>query len=273
MWHQPKLLNALADMLFVTGGAMLLALIAILLLRMPLAPVRVVQLSAPLQHVAAAEVEEALAGRLRGNFFSLSVEGAREALERLPWVRHANVRRVWPNSLEISLEEQRPVARWGDSGSEWVNVYGEVFAATWLPSAARGRTLPPSVERGRTLPRVEESGKALPRLKGPSGTSAQLLQRYGESSDMLAGIGLRPVAMTLSARQALEMDLANGMKLKLGREQNRSSASARLQRFIEIYPSVVAKRNPPPSVVDLRYPNGFAVYPGGGAKNSAAGGR
>ncbi|GHT96892.1 cell division protein FtsQ [Betaproteobacteria bacterium] len=249
MWHQPKLLNALADMLFVTGGAMLLALMAILFLRMPLTPVRVVQLSAPLQHVALAEVEEALAGRLRGNFFSLSVDGVREALERLPWVRHANVRRVWPDRLAISLEEQRPAARWGDSGSEWVNVYGEVFAATWLPS-------------GRTLPRgAEEGGKALPRLKGPSGAAAQLLQRYGESSEMLAEIGLRPVAMTLSARQALEMDLANGMKLKLGREQNRSASRERLRRFIEIYPTVVEKRNPPPKVVDLRYPNGFALYP------------
>jgi cell division protein FtsQ len=241
MWHQPKLLNALADMLFAAGGAMLLALLAILLLRMPLAPVRIVQLSAPLQHVAAAEVEEALAGRLRGNFFSLSVEGVRDALERLPWVRSASVRRVWPNRLEISLEEQRPAARWGDSGSEWVNVYGEVFAATWL--------------------RAEESGNALPHLKGPPGTAAFLLQRYGESSEMLARISLRPVAITLSARQALEMDLANNMKLKLGREQNHSSSSERLRRFIEIYPSVVAKRATPPRVVDLRYPNGFALFP------------
>ncbi|MDR1890346.1 MAG: cell division protein FtsQ/DivIB [Zoogloeaceae bacterium] len=243
MWHQPKLLNALADMLFVAGGAMLLALLAILFLRMPLASVRIVQLSAPLRHVAPMELEEALAGRLRGNFFSLSVEGVREALERLPWVRRASVRRVWPDQLAIDLEEQRPAARWGDSGSEWVNVYGEVFAATWLAA--------------------EENGNfALPRLKGPPGTAAQLLQRYGESSEMLAGISLRPVAVTLSARQALEMDLTNNMKLKLGREQNRSSANERLRRFIEMYPTVVANRIPPPRVVDLRYPNGFAVYPG-----------
>ena len=242
MWHQPKILNALADMLFAAGGAMLLALLAILLMRMPLAPVRIVQLTAPLQHVASAEVDEALAGRLRGNFFSLSVERVREALERLPWIRSASVRRVWPNRLEITLEEQRPVAFWGDSGSEWVNVYGEVFAATW--------------------PKPEESGNALPHLKGPPGSAAFLLQRYGESSEMLGKIGLRPLAITLSARQSLELDLTNRMKLKLGREQNHSSSSERLRRFIEIYPSVVEKRNPPPRIVDLRYPNGFALYPG-----------
>jgi cell division protein FtsQ len=251
MWHQPKLLNALADMLFAAGSVLLLALLVILFLRMPLSPVRVVQLSAPLQHVAPLELEEALSGRLRGNFFNLSVESVREALERLPWVRRAHVRRVWPNRLEIDLEEERPVAHWGDSGAEWVNVYGEVFAAVWLQS--------------------EESGNfSLPRLKGPPGTSALLLQRYGESTEMLAGISLRPVAMTLSARQALEVDLANNMKLKLGREQSHSSARERLRRFIEFYPSVMANRTPPPRVVDLRYPNGFAIYPGG-AGNPAGG--
>jgi cell division protein FtsQ len=243
MWRQPKLLNALADMLFVAGWAMLLALFVVLLPRMPFASIRVVQVSAPLRHVAPTELEEALAGRLRGNFFSLSAEGAREALERLPWVRRASVRRVWPDCLVIDLEEQQPAARWGNSDTEWVNVQGEIFAASW--------------------PSAEESGNfALPRLKGPPDASAPLLQRYGESAEMLARISLRPVVITLSARQALEMELSNGMTLKLGREQNRSPASERLRRFVEVYPSIVADRTPPPSVVDLRYPNGFALSVG-----------
>jgi cell division protein FtsQ len=244
MWRQPKLLNALADMLFVAGWAMLLTLPVILLPRMPFAsPIRVVQLSAPLRHVARTELEEALSGRLRGHFFNLSVEGVREALERLPWVRRARVRRVWPDRLVIELEEQQPAARWGDSSNEWVNLQGEVFAAFW--------------------PMAEKSGNSvLPRLKGPPGTSALLLRRYGESVDMLARISLSPVALTLSARQALEMDLDNGMTLRLGREQNRSSTRERLRRFIEFYPYVVANRTPPPRVVDLRYPNGFALSAG-----------
>jgi cell division protein FtsQ len=33
----------------------------------------------------------------------------------------------------------------------------------------------------------------------------------------------------------------------------------RLQRFIEVYPEMVAQRDIKPSVVDLRYPNGFAM--------------
>ncbi|MDR1350926.1 MAG: cell division protein FtsQ/DivIB [Zoogloeaceae bacterium] len=252
MWRQPRLLNLLADMLFAAGWAMLLALPVIALLRTPFAPVRVVQLAAPLRFVAVRELEEALAGRLRGNFFSLSAENAREALERLPWVRRARVRRVWPDRLEIMLEEQEASAHWGDSGSEWVNIYGEVFAAN--------------------PPNLPEGGKfSLPRLKGPPDSAAFLLRRYGECARLLARVSLQPAALTLSARQALEMELANKMKLKLGRERERSPLIWRLQRFIDLYPSVVANRTPPARIVDLRYPRGFALYPAGARTTNGGG--
>ncbi|MDR2625464.1 MAG: cell division protein FtsQ/DivIB [Zoogloeaceae bacterium] len=244
MWHQPRVLNLLADILFAAGWAILLALPVIALLRMPFAPVRVVEFADPLRFVAARELEEALAGRLRGNFFGLSTENVREALERLPWVRRARVRRVWPDRLEVVLEEQEVSAHWGDSGNEWVNVQGEVFAAN-----------PPDLPEGGKF--------SLPRLSGPPGSAAFLLRRYGESARLLARVSLVPVALRLSARQALEMELANRMQLKLGRERERSSLTWRLQRFIDLYPSVVAGRTPPARIVDLRYPNGFALYPAG----------
>ncbi|MDR0674220.1 MAG: FtsQ-type POTRA domain-containing protein [Zoogloeaceae bacterium] len=244
MWHQPRLLNLLADMLFAAGWAMLLALPVMAFMRMPFAPVRMVTLAAPLRFVAARELEEALSGRLRGNFFVLSAENVREALEGLPWVRRARVRRVWPDRLEITLEEQEVSAHWGDSGNEWVNIYGEVFAAN-----------PPDLPGGGKF--------SLPRLSGPPGSAAFLLRRYGESARLLARVSLVPVALRLSARQALEVDTANKMKLKLGRERERSSVIWRLERFIGLYPSVVAGRTPPTRVVDLRYPNGFSLYPAG----------
>ncbi|MDR2366013.1 MAG: cell division protein FtsQ/DivIB [Zoogloeaceae bacterium] len=244
MWHQPRFLNVLADMLFAAGWAILLALPTIAFLRMPFAPVRVVQFAAPARFVSAQDLEESLSGRLRGNFFSLSAERAREALERLPWVRRARVRRVWPDRLEVTLEEQEARAYWGDSGNEWVNIHGEVFAAN-----------PPDLPVGGKF--------SLPRLSGPPGSAAFLLRRYGESARLLARVSLMPVALSLSARQALEMELANKMKLKLGREQARFPIIWRLRRFVDLYPSVVAGRTPPARVVDLRYPNGFALYPAG----------
>lgn len=241
MWHRAQLLNTLADLLFAAGAAMLLAAAAVWVLRMPFAPIQEVVLELPLQHVNPLELEEALQGRVRGNFLSLSLEKVRESLEALPWVRKAQVRRVWPDRLIVKLEEHQPVARWNDGGSEWVNSYGEVFAAS-----------------------LADPGKPnLPLLKGPPGTAAQLLARYGESMAKLEPLALQPVAVELSPRLAMRLKLSNGMQLELGREQSRFPASQRLQRFIDIYPAAVAGREPRPATVDLRYPNGFALYPAG----------
>ena len=64
---------------------------------------------------------------------STSTAAAR-AFESVPWVRHAVVRRVWPNRLAVTLEEHRAAALWQGlgttTGSEsLVNGHGEVFEA------------------------------------------------------------------------------------------------------------------------------------------------
>jgi cell division protein FtsQ len=52
----------------------------------------------------------------------------------------------------------------------------------------------------------------------------------------------------------------------LGREQPKAPLALRLQRFVEVYPEAVAKRAVRPTVVDLRYPNGFAMRIAGDVK-------
>ena len=78
--------------------------------------------------------------------------------------------------------------------------------------------------------------------------------------------GERPVQVTLSPRLAWALRLENGMQVEMGREQVKAPVGARLQRFIEVYPETVGKRATRPSVVDLRYPNGFAMRIAGDAK-------
>jgi cell division protein FtsQ len=74
------------------------------------------------------------------------------------------------------------------------------------------------------------------------------------------------VQVTLSPRLAWQLKLENGMRVDIGREQPKSPLAARLQRFIDFYPEAIAKRATPPAVVDLRYPNGFAMRVAGEAK-------
>lgn len=244
MWNKPHLLNALADLLMLVAGAALLAAAAVWLVRVPSLPVRQVVFTEPLLHTRRVEVEQILPSALKGNFFSLNLETVRGALERLPWIRKVNVRRIWPAKLEVAVEEHKPVARWGEGRGELVNSYGEVFAV---------------------LAGAEEMA-TLPLLYGPQGTANEVLKRYGELVGSFAAVGEKPVQVTLSPRLAWQLKLENGMLLNMGREQPKAPVGVRLQRFIEVYPETVANRAVRPAVVDLRYPNGFAMRVAGEGK-------
>lgn len=244
MWQKTQLLDALADLLILVGAAALLAGGALWLVRVPSLPVKQVVFVEPLAHTRRGEIEQVLPSALRGNFFSLDLESVRLALEQLPWARKVRVRRVWPARLEISIEEHRPLARWGEGLGELVNSHGEVFAAL-LP---------------------DEEMAQLPLLSGPPGTARELLERYAEFTETFMAVGERPVQVVLSPRLAWQLKLNNGVRVEIGREHPKSPVATRLQRFVDAYPAMVAKLPVKPAVVDLRYPNGFAMKIAGEAK-------
>ena len=244
MWNKPHLMNVIADVLMLVAAAALLAAIAVWLVRVPSLPVRQVVFAEALPHTSRAEVEEILPAVLKGNFFSLNLEMVRRALEQLPWVRKVEVRRVWPSRLEVRIEEHRPAARWGEAHGELVNSYGEVFAASLVDPELAG----------------------LPKLSGPPGTAAEVLRRYGELVGSFQKIGEKPVQVTLSPRLAWQLKLEHGMLVELGREQTKAPVAVRLQRFIEAYPEIIGKQVVAPKVVDLRYPNGYAIRVAGEVK-------
>lgn len=244
MWNKPHLLNAIADVLMLAASAALLVMGVVWLVRVPSLPVQQVAFLGELPHTRRAEIEQVLPAALKANFFSLNLESVRGALEKLPWVRKVEVRRVWPARLEVKVEEHKAVARWGDGRGELVNSFGEVFSAT---------------------PRPDEM-LVLPQLFGPPGTAPEVLKRYGEFITTFAEVQAKPLLVNLSARLAWQVKLDNGVLVDIGREQPKSPVHQRLQRFIEMYPETIGKRSIKPEVVDLRYPNGFAMRVAGEGK-------
>ena len=246
MWNNSRLLFATADFLWVVGSLMLLSALATWGSRQPIVPLTRILVVNELQEVQRADIEQALQG-LRGNMISVSLDGVRGSLERLPWVRRAEVRRRWPATLELTLHEQKPVARWGDGTQQLVNVQGEIFYA---PGARR-----------------ELEG--LPVFQGPIGSAPEILARYHEAFEVLKPTGRKPKQVTLTARQAWQLRLDDGLWVELGREQAKAPVVARLKRFAEIYDPVITSRDSRPSLVDLRYPNGFVMRVAGVSHGSA----
>ena len=237
MWNKPQLMTAVADLLSVAAAAALLVAALVLSARLPMFPLRELVVSHSLREVRRAEVETALSGLLHGNFFSVNLDLVRQSLEQLPWVRHAEVRRQWPARIEVDIEEHVPVAFWGQSTGQLVNTNGEVFAAAM--------SVPPS--------------ETMPVLLGPVGMAPEMLGYYQQAVDMLKPIGRMPNSLTISPRLAVQLQLDDGMTVELGRVQSKAPARDRLQRFVEYYPSVISAAKTRPSVVDMRYPNGFAL--------------
>ena len=81
------------------------------------------------------------------------------------------------------------------------------------------------------------------------------METFNEAQARVARVDLRIVFLEMDQRRAWRMRFDNGVEIKLGREQ----LLARLQRFVDIYPRVLAQRAGSIATVDMRYVNGFAV--------------
>ena len=107
-----RLMNGAATTLFVGVVVALLAALLMWLARSPGLNLRAIQLDGDLQRNSVATIRANVMPRLRGNFFSMDLDKARDAFEAVPWVRQATLRRIWPNRLAVRLSEHQPAALW-----------------------------------------------------------------------------------------------------------------------------------------------------------------
>ncbi len=246
-WDRPMLINLLADVLLLAGGVLLAWAGIMALQRLPILPLRELVVATPVDHVSRAQIEHAARSALIGNFFTVNLDTARTTFERMPWVRSASLRRIWPDGVELRLEEHRVAARWTpqDGEARLVSTRGEVFLAT--------------------------SDEALPQFVGPEGSAVRVLERFRAFGEVLAGAGYTLVGIHLSAREAWQLRLADGVVLELGREQTKHPLADRLDRFARHYAEAgraTRDRLRGIGVVDMRYPNGFALRPRAAAGQS-----
>lgn len=245
LWHDVRRLNAAANALFALALLAVLAMGVHWLAHRPLFTLRAITIEAAkgtqLEYVSSTLLRTSVLQHLRGGFFTVNLDAVRSGFESVPWVRRATVRRVWPNRLLVTVEEHRPMALWGDG--RLMNTHGELFTAN--------------------LAEAEEAGP-LPQFAGPEGSHPAVLQRYADLTRWLTPLQRKPVAVSLSPRYAWSARLDDGSTLLLGREQG-VPLEMRVARWVAVYPRVRTRLERQTDVVDLRYPNGFAVRAHGAA--------
>jgi len=232
--NSPRLANLAASLLYAAALALIVYAGSRVLFGSPAFSLRTVVIGGELRHVARGEIVAALQGRVTGTIFTVDLEAVRALFESVPWVRRADVRRGWPDRLEVRIEEHVALARWGQ-GSEQrlVNTHGELFS---------GRVDAP-----------------LPVFSGPAGSESEVARRYAAFRELLAPLALEPRQVVLNSRFAWQLRLSNGLTVQLGRDSDRDRVEDRLAKFVSVYPQTPGKSGSRLDYVDLRYPNGFSL--------------
>ncbi|MBC7489376.1 MAG: FtsQ-type POTRA domain-containing protein [Glaciimonas sp.] len=177
---------------------------------------------------------------IKGNFFTINLSTTRLALESLPWIRNATVKRVFPNQIEIYLQEHKPVAIWGSRDDfKMINVDGVIFDSGMED---------------------DESDK-LPQFTGPEGQSNLMLSMYLKLNTILTPLKVKLTKIELSSRGSWTAMLEGGAQLELGRGSS-DVILERMKQFAGTLSMVTTNFNKNITALqyaDLRHVNGYAL--------------
>lgn len=183
-----------------------------------------------LEHLREEAVRKALTPDLANGLVLMNLRKLRDKLESLPWVYRAELRRRFPDTLEVYVIEQLPIARWGDGA--FLNHQARITEVT---DAARWQDLP--------------------QIRGPEGSEARLMSHYQRLLEQLHPLALTPVALYEDQFGQLQARLDNGLELHLGDHD----FALRLQRFQQLWSRELHDSPSGAARVDMRYDGGAAV--------------
>jgi cell division protein FtsQ len=210
-----------------------------------LLPVNDIQVKGELHFLNKADIETTVRNNISGDYFTVNLNKVREILLQEPWVENVSLRRQWPASLTVFVDEQVPVAYWNDDG--YINKSGNVFR-------------PANVDKNLNLPK----------LNGPEGQHNNVWKFMNVLYKETALLNYEVVRLDLDDRRAWQMVISsnsvaadstaekNYIDVKLGR----FDTEKRMQRFISILPALSIEKEFVENkikAIDMRYPNGFAV--------------
>lgn len=192
-------------------------------------PITTVTIKGHYTHISRATLEQVVSPVIGVGFWGVDVQALHAKLVNVPWVASAAVRRLWPNQLKVTINEQKPIARWNKA--DLLNTKGKVF----------------------TPPQGTQSFHFI-QLRGPDSEALTVLRTYQTFSVALSGLPVHIVELTLTPQRSWRFRLNTGLEVILGQED----VLEHLQRFAKVYNTVfngakLAVR------ADLRYTNGMAV--------------
>ena len=227
MWDNARAMRRLSSWLIFLVVLILLGAGGVWVMNSPYFPIKQVKIDGEITRSNEQALQAVAAKYIRGNIFKADLNGAQAAFQALPWVEKALVRRKLPDTVEIVLEEHIPIARWKQSGL--VDSKGKIFQAA--------------------------TDEHFPDFDGQAGTEKLMTEHLREYQQKLEPLGISIEKLHYTPRSAWLLTLGNGIEIRLGREHE----GERLDRCIQIWPSILKAESTSLQYVDMRYRDGFAV--------------
>ncbi|MEC4748999.1 cell division protein FtsQ/DivIB [Methylomicrobium sp. Wu6] len=193
-------------------------------------PVRYVRIGGVFQYLTKDEIKNTLLPLVQAGFLATDMQAVHDAVAKLPWVDGVEVKRVWPDAIDIRVREKTAFARWRDNSL--ITEQGVIFS-----------------------PRNVEQFLMLPKVSGPERQEQKVLEIMKGVTTALADQVMVLTEFTVNERWSWKIRLTNGMEILLGREDQLK----KLQRFLRTLPVLGAEQAGAIAIADLRYPNGYAI--------------
>jgi cell division protein FtsQ len=152
------------------------------------------------------------------------------ALEEMPWIRTVTIRREWPDTMVLSVAEEKAIARWGEG--RLLNQDGAIFSPADIVGLEH-----------------------LAVLSGPEGAENKVMEQYMLFNELLYQRGLKIDELSLGERGGWNLILANGVNINVGKTE----VMRRIKRLVDFADPLFIDQMAIIDSIDLRYTSGIAV--------------
>ena len=197
-------------------------------------PVSSVKINGEFSRIERQQVADRVYAAMGDSYIKLDLEAVQTSLLQEAWIDAARVERRWPDQLEVTVIEHKPIARWGKLGV--LNQRGELIALK------------------KNQPADEEIQK-LPVLFGSEGMELEVMAQYQVIAGLLKEKDLVLKSLICDDTRSWSLSLQDGVEVVIGRDQ----LTQRVKRFLQVYNAQLHSRWENLEKVDLRYFNGLAA--------------
>lgn len=193
-------------------------------------PVQQIQVFGTFNHLSEQNLRDALEKYLEYNYFDVKLDNIKTTAEQLAWVESAVIKKAWPDTIVVEIQERVAVANWGDT--HLISHRHTIFHSHQTPTIA-----------------------GLPTFIGAEEHAVLIMDHYRQLSRSLKAVDLAIDTLILAERMSWTLRLTNGLVIIVDDQQ----AIEKVQRFVALYQQMPEQDRQSMEQVDLRYENGLAI--------------